>query len=129
MTDAEVVFENLHLHRIPLESAEYLNSRVLRISVDLSDEERATLVFSGVVGFRCEDNMMLELCHRDVKASRYDTLLRINHSPWLSELKNSYQLEGHRLSEETAHYVLCFDDYTWEILARACLVEHKETKA
>lgn len=119
----QLVFENLRFHAYPNESALFASDRILRLSLDTLDDQRVTLVFTGVVGVRCEDSQLLEMEKRLPNPPAYDALFRVVDSDWLIILRASYEQDGHHLSPDTAHYALCSEDYTWEILARRCELE------
>jgi hypothetical protein len=122
---ASVVFDDLTFHCGLDETATYSYDGGLSLVVNANHlgEETVVIRFTHVVAFRCHDSILAdeEGCVPD--APRYDTLLRVLNSEWLSRTQAAWQRVSHNVPKETSHFIVFGEDRVWEILASGASYE------
>lgn len=124
-----VVFEELVVDSAPMERFRFDASPPTGVlEVDTEDDERVSIVFEGVVGFRYVPSACFDRRTIYVEGEYRPTVLLVEPSEWVREVVSAHEAQGEPLGSPLHHYVVPSDDGVWELLAVRCVLTAPESR-
>ncbi|NDI36663.1 hypothetical protein [Chengkuizengella sediminis] len=116
--EIEVIDIGVEIHVTPLEKV-FIEPSLISVEFDDVDENRWRISFNPCQGFKmttidCIDTKLLL-----VDGKRPCSLLKVNNSRWIKELKNVLKQKDHTANfmDESNHYIFPFQDNIIEVAA------------
>jgi len=116
---ATIVFPDISLCRSAMyEECEYTESRSVIFRAAQQSAEQVEFVFDRVNALRCDATELLDPEGLMIDGGHFDTLVEINHSPWIESMKRVFP-NTEEYWKPVRHYVIYNHDYIWQIVAAA----------